>query len=171
MREALAYSPHIAVYPGSFDPITYGHLDIIHRAATLVDQLIIAVGTNPRKDALFSLAERQEMVEKSIESLEGIDQSKIMVIPFEGLLVEFAKSQSARSIIRGLRAVSDFDYEFQMASMNRKICDHLETVFLMSSDHMQFVASSLVKEIAHMGGDISRFVPKWVEQAIHRKID
>ncbi|MAP24366.1 MAG: pantetheine-phosphate adenylyltransferase [Rickettsiales bacterium] len=163
--------PHIAVYPGSFDPITYGHLDIIQRAVKLVDKLIIAVGTNQRKNALFTLDERQKMVEGSLVGIGKEDRQKIYVMSFDGLLVEFAKNQSARSIIRGLRAVSDFDYEFQMASMNRKICDQLETIFLMSSDHMQFVASSLVREIANMQGDISKFVPKLVEQSVKRKVN
>ena len=162
--------PHIAVYPGSFDPITYGHLDIIQRAVKLVDKLIIAVGTNQRKSALFTLAERQKMVEESLVGMDKEDRQKISVVSFDGLLVEFAKGQSARSIIRGLRAVSDFDYEFQMASMNRKICDQLETIFLMSSDHMQFVASSLVREIANMQGDISKFVPKLVEELVKKKV-
>ncbi len=163
-------SHHIAIYPGSFDPITLGHLDIIQRSLDIVDTLIIGVGSNPSKSPLFSLKERQEMVEESVKALSLKNPHQIQVKPFEGLLVNFAKEQKAHTIIRGLRAVSDFEYEFQMAAMNRKIDEGLETLFLMASDHTQFIASRYVKEIARMEGDISHFVTPTIKEKVTKKV-
>lgn len=150
----------IGIYPGTFDPITNGHIDIIKRALAIVDKLIIAVAEDTAKTPIFSLKQRTKMVADDMKShkLNG----KIVVEPFKGLLVDFAKNQGASVIIRGLRAVSDFEYEFQLAAMNSKLNDSIETVFLPASDNTQFIASRLVKEIARLGGDISPFVSKSV---------
>lgn len=151
-------SARIAVYPGTFDPITKGHLDIIKRAGRLVDRLVIGVALNKRKGPLFSAAERVEMVEAEIQTLDEDLQRKISVTAFDQLLMEFAVSQQATQIVRGLRAVSDFEYEFQMAGMNARLNSEVETVFLMASDRHQFISSRFVKEIGVLGGDVSHFV-------------
>ena len=148
-----------AVYPGTFDPITNGHIDIIRRAARLVDRLVIGVSTNAGKGPLFSIDERVAMVVDEVKALELPEgNGKVEVRAFDTLLMHFAEAMGARMILRGLRAVSDFEYEFQMAGMNARINHEVETVFLMASDRQQFISSRLVKEIGRLGGDISSFV-------------
>lgn len=151
-----------AVYPGTFDPVTSGHIDIIRRAARICDRLIVGVAKNAGKGPLFSLTERVDLLSAEVAALpEG---HRITVVPFEGLLINFAVEHGANQIVRGLRAVSDFEYEFQMAGMNAKLNPNVETVFLMAADGQQFVSSRFVKEIGKLGGDISRFVgPRIVE--------
>ena len=149
-----------ALYPGTFDPVTNGHLDIIGRAARLVDRLVVGVAINIGKGPLFDLEERVALVQAETAAIAARNGTVIEVKPFEGLLVQYAREVGARMIIRGLRAVSDFDYEFQMVGMNRRLDQEIETVFLMASETNQFIASRLVKEIARLGGDISGFVPK-----------
>jgi pantetheine-phosphate adenylyltransferase len=143
----------VAVYPGTFDPITLGHLDIIRRGSRLVDRLVIGVTTNPSKEPMFSVAERMEMVRR-----ETADLSNVAVVEFDSLLMDFAEAQSAGMILRGLRAVADFEYEYQMAGMNQQLNDRIETVFLMADVSLQPIASRLVKEIARYGGAIEKFV-------------
>ena len=154
----------IALYPGTFDPLTNGHLDIISRAARLADKLIIGVAINERKSPLFSLEERQEMITEALAELTppGPLAGHIEVQGFRGLLTDFARETGATILVRGLRAVADFEYEFQMATANKRLHAGLETVFLTASEHQHFVASHLVKEIARYGGDISSFVPEKV---------
>ena len=147
----------IGLYPGTFDPITNGHLDIIRRSAPLVDRLVIGVALNAGKGPLFSAPEREEMVRGEIAPIVDAGH-RIDVIGFDLLLMHFAESLKASVIIRGLRAVSDFEYEFQMAGMNAQLNDHIETVFLMASDRYQFISSRFVKEVGRLGGDISPFV-------------
>jgi len=144
----------VAVYPGTFDPITLGHLDIIRRGAHLVDKLVIGVTTNPSKEPMFTVDERLAMVRREIADIGG----NIEVVDFDSLLMDFAESQGATAILRGLRAVADFEYEFQMAGMNQKLNDNIETVFLMADASLQPIASKLVKEIARSGGSIDKFV-------------
>ena len=144
----------IAVYPGTFDPITLGHLDIIRRGAHLVDKLVIGVTTNPTKEPMFSVAERLAMVRREVAGMPG----NIEVVEFDSLLMDFAESQKATAILRGLRAVADFEYEFQMAGMNQQLNEEIETVFLMADAALQPIASKLVKEIARLGGAIDKFV-------------
>ncbi|MEZ0497826.1 pantetheine-phosphate adenylyltransferase [Sphingomonas sp. IW22] len=143
-----------AVYPGTFDPVTLGHMDIISRAARIVDRLVIGVTTNPSKSPMFTLDERMEMVRREVVGIEG----EIHVVAFDSLLMDFAEREGAEMIVRGLRAVADFEYEYQMAGMNQQLNDRIETVFLMADVSLQPIASRLVKEIALYGGDISRFV-------------
>ena len=145
----------VGVYPGTFDPITLGHVDIIRRGAKLVDRLIIGVTTNPSKDPLFSPEERIAMVTREVA---GLGLSNVEVVGFNALLMKFAEKQGAQVIVRGLRAVADFEYEFQMAGMNQQLNPRIETVFLMADVSLQPIASKLVKEIALFGGDISNFV-------------
>ena len=164
----------IALYPGTFDPVTNGHLDIIYRASSLCDLLIVGVAENTGKSPLFNVEERKELLEDTLKS--NISNSKrvvgeIKVESFNNLLIDFSRSNSVTMIIRGLRAVSDFDYEFQMAGMNARLASDIETVFLTSSETNQFVASRFVKEIALLGGDISTFVPLNVTEAIKKKIN
>ena len=151
--------PRIGVYPGTFDPVTNGHVDIICRATRVVDRLVVAVARNAGKEPLFPLAERMAMLAEEVESIAGGDGTAIEVRPFDALLVDFARSAGAGVIIRGLRAVSDFEYEFQMAGMNARLDPQTETVFLMASDRHQFISSKLVREIGALGGDVSPFVP------------
>jgi pantetheine-phosphate adenylyltransferase len=159
----------IGIYPGTFDPITNGHTDIIGRAARLLDKLIVGVAVNPGKEPIFNIDERVELAREEIKHLENGLSDRIEVIPFQSLLIHFAHEVGATAIIRGLRAVSDFDYEFQMASMNAKMAPDIETVCLMASDKYQFIASSLVKEIAKLEGDVSQFVsPRISERLIER---
>lgn len=145
-----------AMYPGTFDPMTLGHLDILKRASRLCDKLVVGVAINRAKNPLFSLPERVEMVEHVVAPFR--DRIEVEVKPFEGLLIHFVESVGANMIVRGLRAVSDFEYEFQMAGMNDRLNPDIETVFLMADPQYQTIASRLVKEIARLGGDISQFV-------------
>lgn len=156
----------IAVYPGTFDPITLGHLDIIRRGAHLVDKLVIGVTTNPSKEPMFSTAERLAMVRREVEGIPG----NIEVVEFDSLLMEFAEKQGATAILRGLRAVADFEYEFQMAGMNQQLNDDIETVFLMADVALQPIASKLVKEIARYGGSIDKFVTPAVAADVKRHL-
>ncbi|MEC9433078.1 MAG: pantetheine-phosphate adenylyltransferase [Pseudomonadota bacterium] len=151
------------LYPGTFDPVTLGHLDIIRRAATLVDKLVIGVAINRDKGPLFSLEERTEMIEAQVSPIAEETGTEIVCEPFENLLIHFAEQVGAQVIVRGLRAVSDFEYEFQMVGMNRAMNDTVETLFLMADAHHQAIASKLVKEIARLGGDVSNFVPAEIE--------
>jgi pantetheine-phosphate adenylyltransferase len=150
----------IALYPGTFDPVTNGHLDIIARAARLADKLVIGIAMNAGKAPIFGLEERAELVRAEIAPIAAKTGTEIEVRPFETLLISFANEVGAKMIVRGLRAVSDFDYEFQMAGMNYRLAPNIETVFLMASEHHQFISSRFVKDIAALGGDISSFVPK-----------
>ena len=150
----------IGIYPGSFDPITYGHLDIIQRSLSVVDELVIAVSNNKSKNHLISIDDRLNLINLSISSLPEKDLSKIKVEKFDNLLVHYVKSKNASLIIRGLRAVSDFEYEFLMTGMNRSIDKDIETIFLMSSEKYHFISSRFIKEIHKLGGDISKSVPK-----------
>jgi pantetheine-phosphate adenylyltransferase len=158
----------IGVYPGTFDPITLGHLDIIRRGAHLVDRLVIGVTTNPSKEPMFTLAERLDMVSREVA---GLFDGKIRVVDFDSLLMDFAESQGASMIIRGLRAVADFEYEFQMAGMNQQLNDDIETVFLMADVSLQPIASRLVKEIARYGGAIDKFVTPAVAADVKRLLE
>ena len=157
---------HIGLYPGTFDPLTLGHIDMIERASHICDQLIIGVAENSGKSPLFSLSQRLNFVQNQVDYIQQKEKdiSNINVESFTGLLTDFARQKGASFIIRGLRAVSDFEYEFQMASANKRLKPDLETVFLTASESQHFVASSLVKEIARYGGDISSFVPIEVSQ-------
>ncbi|WP_408606071.1 pantetheine-phosphate adenylyltransferase [Elstera litoralis] len=156
-----------AVYPGTFDPVTSGHIDIIRRAARICDRLIVGVAKNAGKGPLFSLDERVALLSAEVLLLPECD--RITVVPFEGLLINFAVEHGAAQIVRGLRAVSDFEYEFQMAGMNSKLNPAIETVFLMAADGQQFVSSRFVKEIGKLGGDISRFVSPRIEAALQQR--
>ena len=156
----------IGVYPGTFDPITLGHIDIIRRGAHLVDRLVIGVTTNPSKEPMFSISERLAMVRREVEGLG----TNIAVVEFDSLLMDFAESQGASMIIRGLRAVADFEYEFQMAGMNQQLNDDIETVFLMADVSLQPIASRLVKEIARYGGAIDKFVTPAVAADVKRQL-
>lgn len=154
-------SKRIVIYPGTFDPLTYGHIDIIQRAARLGDELIVAVATNAGKGPLLSVEDRTELVRTEAQRLteDGTITTPIRVLNFSTLLTDFAREQNATVIVRGLRAVSDFEIEFQMASINKRLHGDLETVFLMAAEHQHFVASRFVKEVNKLGGDISSFVP------------
>ena len=159
----------IGLYPGTFDPVTNGHMDIIYRAARMLDRLVVGVAINAGKGPLFSLEERLEMVRAETALLSDVGE-RIEVVGFESLLVHFAREQKATVIIRGLRAVSDFDYEFQMSSMNAKLAPDIETVCLMASDKHQFIASRLVKEIALLDGDVSQFLSERVRDRLVAKV-
>jgi pantetheine-phosphate adenylyltransferase len=148
------------LYSGTFDPVTNGHLDVIGRAARLLDRLVIGVAINTSKGPLFPLEERVELVRAEVAPIAARTGSRIEVLPFEGLVVAFARQVGAATIVRGLRSVTDFDYEYQMAGMNRRMDDSVETIFLLASETNQFIASRLVKEIARLGGDITSFVPR-----------
>jgi pantetheine-phosphate adenylyltransferase len=150
-----------AIYPGSFDPLTNGHLDIIERAAKLFDRVVVAVAQNEGKNPLFSQAERLELVTKCVAHLKNVETDV-----FDGLLVNYVEKRSAQAIIRGLRAVSDFEFEFQLALMNRKLNERIETIFMMPKDTYTFLSSRIVKEIARLGGDVSAFVPGQVREAL-----
>ena len=161
-------SKRIGIYPGTFDPITLGHADIIRRGAKLVDHLIIGVTTNPSKDPMFSTDERLAMVEREVDSMK---LANVEIVGFNALLMKFAKRQGASVIIRGLRAVADFEYEYQMAGMNQQIDDEIETVFLMADVSLQPIASKLVKEIALFGGDIQPFVSREVCEDVIARVE
>jgi pantetheine-phosphate adenylyltransferase len=150
----------VGLYPGTFDPLTNGHLDIIARAAPLFDRLVVGVATNVGKGPLFPLAERVALLTGEVEAIARRNGTAIEVQSFDSLLVDFARTVGARAIVRGLRAVSDFDYEFQMAGMNNRLAPEIETVFLMASERHQFISSRLVKEVALLGGDVASFVPE-----------
>jgi pantetheine-phosphate adenylyltransferase len=165
-------SERIGVYPGSFDPITTGHIDIITRARRLMDRLIVGVAVNTGKNPLFSFDERVEMLKTELADLPATDGlARVEVRPIDGLLVAFAKSAGASMIVRGLRAVSDFDYEFQMAGMNARMERDVETVFLMASERHTFIASRLVKEVALLGGNFESFVPKRVAARLAEAVE
>ncbi|HLG47502.1 MAG TPA: pantetheine-phosphate adenylyltransferase [Reyranella sp.] len=159
----------IGVYPGTFDPITSGHMEVVRRSLRLVDKLVIGPAINIGKGPLFSLQERVDIIKEDIEEFPEADRKRIEIVPFEGLLIHFARQINAKVIIRGLRAVSDFEYEIQMANMNARMEPNVETIFLMASDRHQFIASSLVKDIARLGGDTSQFVSKKVFERLKKK--
>jgi pantetheine-phosphate adenylyltransferase len=153
-----------AIYPGSFDPVTNGHLDVIERARKLFDEVIVAVAVNDQKQPLFALDDRLAMLRKSI-TIAGV-----RVAPMPGLLVEFAVTEKAQAIVRGLRAISDFEFEFQMALMNRKLDGKVETIFLMPKEEYTYLSSRIVKEIALLGGNVSEFVPRPIAEALAKKL-
>ena len=154
----------IAVYPGTFDPITHGHTDLIRRATHVFDQVVVGIAASPSKTPMFDLEQRVSMAQQVLADFEQVE-----VCGFSGLLVEFARSKSANALIRGLRAVSDFEYEFQLASMNRHLHPQLESIFLTPADKFSFISSSLVREVALLGGDVSDFVHPLVEHALKNK--
>jgi len=160
----------VGLYPGTFDPVTHGHIDIIRRACSLVDRLVIGVAINRDKGPLFSLDERVAMIRRECVPMGARTGTEIVVHPFENLLIDCARDVGASVIIRGLRAVADFEYEFQMVGMNRSLDDSIETVFLMADAKNQAIASKLVKEIARLGGDVSKFVPASVRDALQVKL-
>ncbi|HYC94573.1 MAG TPA: pantetheine-phosphate adenylyltransferase [Sphingomicrobium sp.] len=161
----MATRQRVGVYPGTFDPITLGHLDIIRRGAHLVDRLVIGVTTNPSKEPMFTVAERMEIVKREVADIPGVN-----VVEFDSLLMDFAEAQGASLILRGLRAVADFEYEYQMAGMNQQLNDNIETVFLMADVSLQPIASRLVKEIARYGGAIDKFVTPAVAADVAAKL-
>jgi pantetheine-phosphate adenylyltransferase len=154
-----------AVYAGTFDPVTYGHLDVAARAAHVFDRLVLAVAEDPRKTLLFSVEERMALARGSVAHLNNVE-----VVPFSGLLVDWARTHGIHTLIRGLRAFSDFEYEFQMALTNRKLAPDIETLFLMPNEDFSYVSSSMVREIAALGGDVGKFVPMPVAAALKRKL-
>lgn len=154
-----------AIYPGSFDPLTNGHLDVIERAVKLFDRVIVAVARNESKQPLFTLEERFDLVRNSIQHLPNVQADY-----FDCLLVHYVEERSAQAIVRGLRAVSDFEFEFQLALMNRKLNERVETIFMMPKDTYTFLSSRMVKEIARLGGDVSEFVPPYVRAALTAKL-
>ena len=153
-----------AIYPGSFDPVTNGHLDVIERARKLFDEVVVAVAHNDEKQPLFSLEQRLDLLRETAGQIENV-----RIAEFSGLLVEFARAQNAGAVIRGLRAVSDFEFEFQLALMNRKLNERVETIFMMPKDTYTFLSSRIVKEIARLGGDVSAFVPAHVRVALSER--
>ena len=154
-----------AIYPGSFDPLTNGHLDVIERASKLFDRVIVAIAINESKNPLFTLAERHELVSRAIEHLKNVEADT-----FTSLLVDYVEQRSGQAIIRGLRAVSDFEFEFQLALMNRKLNERVETIFMVPKDTYTFLSSRIVKEIARLGGDVGAFVPPHVKEALKKKL-
>ena len=160
----------IGLYPGTFDPVTLGHIDIIRRACRLVDRLVIGVAVNRDKGPLFSLDERVAMLTAQCDAIAAHEGTEILVHPFENLLINCARDVGAGVIIRGLRAVADFEYEFQMVGMNRALDPTIETVFLMAEARHQAIASKLVKEICRLGGDVSKFVPPEVREALAERL-
>ena len=155
----------IAIVPGSFDPITYGHIDIIKRSAQLFDEVIVAILVNPDKKYLFTLKEREEMINESIK-----DFNNVKVDSFSGLLVNYAKKVNSTVIVRGLRAVSDFEYEMQLTFMNKALDDNIETFYMMANKQYSFISSSIVKGVSGFGADLSKFVPKHVEERLEKKV-
>jgi pantetheine-phosphate adenylyltransferase len=165
-RMASGDNSHVtAIYPGSFDPVTNGHLDLIGRAAQIFDRLIVAVSHNPEKDPMFAIDERVEMLEAVTREWKNVG-----IALFEGLLVEYARKERASVIVRGIRAVSDYEYELQMAMINRKLEPHIETVFMLPGEAYSFVSSRWVKELARLGGPIKGFVPALVEERLRAKV-
>ena len=155
----------IAIYPGTFDPITNGHSDLIQRASRIFDKVIVAIAANPKKAPLFTLEERIELAEVALANLNNVE-----VLGFDSLTADFAREHGARVILRGLRAVSDFEYEFQLAGMNRRLAPDVETMFLTPAETYTFLSSSLVKEVAGLGGDVSEFVDTKVMAALHNRL-
>ena len=151
----------VAIYPGTFDPVTNGHIDIIRRALNIFDKLIVSVALNPRKNPLFSIEQRVELIQQGLEGLKHVE-----ILPFDNLLTDFAQANNATVIIKGLRAVSDFEYELQMGLMNRNLDEAIETLFMIQSQEYSFLSSSFVKEIAKHGGDIHKLVPKTVAKKL-----
>jgi len=154
-----------AIYPGTFDPVTYGHIDLIKRAQETFSEVIVAVAHNPHKKPLFSVKERVEMLNKATAGMSGIE-----VVDFDGLVVEFARKNKAKVLIRGLRMLSDFEYEFQMALTNRKLAPDIETIFLMPQESYSYLSAKLLKEAASLGADLTSFVPDFVEEALEKKL-
>lgn len=154
-----------AIYPGTFDPVTYGHVDVIERAVKLFGEVTVGVAHNPQKSPLFSVKERVELLKKSVKDIQGVD-----VVSFDGLVVDFARKNKAKIVIRGLRMLSDFEYEFQMALTNRKFADDVETIFLMPSESYSYISSKLLKEAASLGADLSAFLAPAVEKALKEKL-
>jgi pantetheine-phosphate adenylyltransferase len=152
------------IYPGSFDPITNGHLDLVHRAARLFDRVVVAVAKNESKNPLFTMSDRLQLVRDSVTELVNVE-----VDAFDGLLVDYVEKQGGQAVIRGLRAVSDFEFEFQLALMNRKLNERIETIFMMPKDTYTFLSSRIVKEIARLGGNVEEFVPARVAKALRKK--
>ena len=155
---------HIGVYPGTFDPVTKGHIDLVERSLRIFDELIVAVAANPKKEPLFSLEERIDMFRKVVARYR-----RVRIEGFDGLLVDYVREKKAAGIIRGLRAVSDFEYEMQMALMNRRLDNRIETVFLMPNEEYSFITSTIVKEAASYGGDVSSLVPRGVVEKLRKK--
>jgi pantetheine-phosphate adenylyltransferase len=164
MEKKKKCDSRLAVYPGSFDPITYGHIDLIKRASHIFDKIIIAIAENFEKKTLFTIDERKEMILKSIDL-----NDKLMIDSFTGLTVNYAKEKGAKAIIRGIRAVADFEYEFKMALMNRRLANDIEIVYLMPSHEYSFLSSTLVKEVSQLGGSVKGLVPSLVEKALLKK--
>ena len=154
-----------AIYPGTFDPITNGHIDIIKRAAQIFPEIIVGVASNEAKSPFFSLQTRIQLTQDALEGISGVS-----VVGFDTLLIDFVKEQQGNIILRGLRAVNDFEYEFQLAGMNRQLCADIETIFLTPSEHLMFISSTLVREIARLKGDVSQFVPEGVVTAFNQRI-
>lgn len=159
----------LALYPGSFDPITYGHLDILERATELFDEVIITIAVNSKKETVFTGDERETLIRECLKDKEWAD--RVEVQQFTGLLVDFAKQKNAQTLVRGVRQVSDFEYEFRMALTNRRLAPDVDTVFLMPNEQLTFISASLVKEIAYWDGDLSSFVPEHVAKALRDKLD
>ena len=170
MTEMSSTVSRIGIYPGTFDPVTQGHMDIIRRATRIVDELIVGVAINAGKGPMFGVEERCALVEGALKAAGGEVAARTSVKPFSSLLMQFAQENGSSIIIRGLRAVSDFEYEFQMAGMNARLSPEVETVFLMASDKQQFVSSRFVKEIARLGGNVTEFVPANVLKRLHEKL-
>ena len=154
-----------AIYPGTFDPVTNGHIDVIKRAVRLFGEVLVAVADNPQKGPLFSVSERVKLLKDAVKGVAGVE-----VVSFKGLVIDFARKNKTRLVIRGLRMLSDFEYEFQMALTNRKLADEIETVFLMPSEEYSYVSSKLLKEAASLGADLSYFLPSSVENALKNKV-
>lgn len=157
----------LALYPGSFDPITYGHLDILERATELFDEVIITIAVNNKKDTVFSGDEREALISECLKDKDWA--ARVEIQQFTGLLVDFAKERDAQTLVRGVRQVSDFEYEFRMALTNRRLAPDVDTVFLMPNEQLTFISASLVREIAYWDGDLSSFVPEHVAEALHEK--
>ena len=158
-----------ALYPGSFDPITYGHLDILERATELFDTVIATIAVNKRKDAVFTGDEREQLLRKCLEGKDWAE--RVEIEQFTGLLVDFAKSKNAQTLVRGVRQISDFEYEFRMALTNRRLAPNVDTIFLMPNEQLTFISASLVKEVAYWDGDLSSFVPEHVAEALREKFE